>query len=224
MFGRTSSGVLMLVIAAVLAACKPPARKVVPGQLLQTTYDALTAGQADKARTAIEDQPIVEPAFLDRTDPRYCTEKGIGERLRNTERQMADELVKVWGRDPVTRYAVVRRDFENEITAEDKLFELLNPCTTSLSELTMAYSRVRTPLGAAARAVLTDLEGIASKSAGPDLKARSRAALSAYERGERADFAKTCATYRAMQVDPTEDPSRNHGRDLILSGCRQSGL
>ena len=210
------------VAALLLASCDATSGQD-GAQLLSRVNEDLAAGNvaAAKARVDRHDDTIGPDPVADRAG--WCSESAFRDRLNDTGARAARSLVASYEStdDPVTRYALIQKDFESSLDSEDESLRLL--CAEEPQRIsTSAYDTAREPLAQQMRSILTPLEQ-AARAKIPDKdfnKIVERAQKEELDQS-RKESEQRCRELRAEESGPSYERSavQQQGRDALLQAC-----
>lgn len=201
---RTSAIVLfcMMMVGCDFAALGQPPRG---GAIITRVADELRQERPEKARellrqrNSLEQLPKIE--HMDPSDPLYCTEEGVKARLDQAAGTIAGQAVALHATEPVVRYAVFKKGFEDQIETQDGIFYRGSYCESSLAALTLAYDRARQPIVEATQVVIAQYRAQAEASVNGDFDRAVDQALRDREEAQRSTRRDDCQAARREEQE-----------------------
>lgn len=218
----------LCISALVFTACDslPTNQSTMGPEVITAVAQRVEAGHPDQAKTLLDRRRLPKIEYFDPSDPQYCTEAGVTTRLNDMAVDIASDILDLESADPVTRYAIFKKELESNLETQDGIFFGAGYCNTSFAALALAYNRTRLSIVAAAQGVLDRYEQAARSHTIGDFDAAVDRAVQDYARTRRKAQEDTCRKHRSKleEADATLDPMIAQALQTSVSHCRLMGL
>lgn len=188
--------------------------------------EQIDSGQLEAAQKMIKEQPLPEIAHIDPSSPEFCTAAGIQTQMNNGANSIARDLLEHASADPLTRYAMAKRDIDARFEMHDGIFNEAGYCPLNQGELTLAYSNARRPIADAATQVLDRLKAKALPTVTGDFDAAVATVITDYTMAQRTRTRDDCGARRAapLRTGVADDPLIARAEAQILQNCALQGF